>query len=111
MQRTPLKPALTFVTGLCILVCPVISSGADEAQRVREFYEPGIELPAGEGRELIVRACTRCHTLEGVPAYRKYWGYERWLPMVENMIEHGAELNEAEKIIVTRYLARYYGTD
>lgn len=94
-----------------ILLCACLYGNVLAAEPEREYYEPGIELPEGEGRELIVRACTRCHTLEGVPAYRKYWGYERWLPMVENMIEHGAELNEEEKIVVTRYLAKYFGTD
>lgn len=81
------------------------------ADNTPEYYEPGIELPQAEGRELILRACTSCHTLEGVPAYQKYWGFERWLPMVENMVEHGAKLNAEEKIVVTRYLAKYFGTD
>jgi len=27
------------------------------------------------------------------------------------MIEHGSKLNEAEKIVVTKYLATYFGTD
>ena len=94
-----------------ILMCTCLCGNVLAAEPEREYYEPGIELPAGEGRELIVRACTRCHTLDGVPAYRKYWGYDRWLPMVENMIKHGAELNEVEKIVVTHYLARYFGTD
>lgn len=76
-----------------------------------EYYEPGIALPEGDGKALILRACTRCHTLEGVPGYSKYWGFDLWLPMIENMIKHGAVLDEQEKIIVTRYLARYYGTD
>jgi len=30
---------------------------------------------------------------------------------VENMIEHGAKLDDNEKVIVTRYLSRYFGTD
>ena len=81
------------------------------ADNESENYEPGIDLPEGEGRELMLRACTSCHTLEGVPAYQKYWGFERWLPMVENMIEHGAKLSEDEKIVVTRYLGQFFGTD
>jgi len=95
------------LAALLILPCASLQS----AQETQEYFEPGIELPDAEGRELILRACTRCHTLEGVPAYSKYWGFERWLPMVENMIEHGLKLNEAEKIVVTKYLATYFGTD
>jgi hypothetical protein len=81
------------------------------AEGEQDFFEPGIELPRGEGRDLILRACTRCHTLEGVPAYSRYWGFERWLPMVENMIEHGSKLDDDEKVIVARYLGKYFGTD
>lgn len=76
-----------------------------------DTFEPGIALPEDDGKALVLRACTRCHTLEGVPAYSKYWGYDRWLPMVENMIKHGAVLDDDEKVVVTRYLARYFGTD
>jgi hypothetical protein len=81
------------------------------AEEIQLHFDPGIELPQSEGRALILRACTNCHTLEGVPAFQKYWGYERWLPMVENMIEHGARLDAEEKVVVTRYLAKYFGTD
>ena len=94
---------LLCLSGLCV--------NGLAAESKQEFYEPGILLPDDDGKALILRACTRCHTLEGVPAYRKYWGYELWLPMVESMIKHGAVLDEQEKIVVTRYLARYYGTD
>ena len=81
------------------------------ADSLPEYYEPGIELPADEGRDLILRACTGCHTLEGVPAYRKYWGYTQWLPMVENMVKHGAKLDAGEMDTVARYLGHYFGKD
>ena len=81
------------------------------AESEQEYYEPGIVLPDGEGRQLVLSGCTGCHTLEGVPAYRNYWGYERWLPMVENMVKHGAELNQEEINVVAKYLGKYYGTD
>lgn len=90
-----------------ICLCGIVSAGEPQ----QTYFEPGIALPEDTGKALILQACTRCHTLEGVPAYQKYWGFERWLPMVENMIKHGAELDDEEKIVVTRYLAKYYGTD
>ena len=83
----------------------------EAAEGAREFYEPGIVLPEGEGRKHVLRACTHCHTLEGVPVFSKYWGYERWLPMVESMVKHGSSLSEEEQKIVARYLGEYFGTD
>lgn len=92
------------------LLLALLATGAQGAEPAQDYFEPGIPLPEDAGKDLILRACTRCHTLEGVPAYRKYWGFDRWLPMVENMIEHGAKLNAEEKVVVTRYLARHFGT-
>ena len=88
-----------------LLCCQALA--ADGKQ---DYFEPGIPLPDDEGKALVLRACTGCHTLEGVPAFRKYWGYRHWLPMVETMIDHGARLDDEEKVAVTRYLARHYGT-
>ena len=88
------------------LLTAIVSAAAEQ-----EYYEPGIVLPDDAGKALILRACTGCHTLEGVPAFSQYWGYERWLPMVDNMVKHGAKLNEEEKVRVARYLGKYYGTD
>lgn len=110
MQR-PSEINNQVLLGLGLLLLSLACLSAEAPPGEQEYFEPGIELPAGKGRDLILRACTRCHTLEGVPAYSKYWGYERWLPMVENMVKHGAKLDEEEKVIVTRYLARHYGTD
>jgi len=95
---------------LVVLLC-FICFESTAADNKSEKFAPGIELPLAEGRNLILRACTTCHTLEGVPAYQKYWGFNRWLPMVENMIEHGAKLDDEEKIVVTCYLAKYFGTE
>ena len=81
------------------------------AEPEQAYYDPGIDLPDAAGKGLILRACTHCHDLKGVPAYRKYWGFDRWLPMVENMIAHGAKLDDEEKIVVARYLGRHYGID
>jgi len=89
----------------------VLSGSLYGAEPVQRYFEPGIDLPEDEGRALIMRSCTGCHTLEGVPAYRKYWGFERWLPMVDNMVKHGSVLSEQEKVTVAVYLGKHFGTD
>jgi hypothetical protein len=102
-----------YLIAIRLLLAALLASSftLEAAEDAQEFYEPGIVLPEGEGREHILRACTRCHTLEGVPAFSKYWGYERWLPMVESMVKHGSSLSEEEQKIVARYLGEYFGTD
>src|SRR5690606_13379841 len=51
-------------------------------------------LPAGDGRELLRRACTGCHDLGGLWAYQGYYDEARWRGLVDTMIAHGADLNE-----------------
>ncbi len=67
------------------------------------------QLPEGTGKQLTALACTRCHNLNGLPAYKGYWSREQWLTMVEAMVKHGAELNAAQKQLVTDYLNSSYG--
>jgi hypothetical protein len=94
----------------CLIVL-MLAVRLQAAEPEVNYFAPGIDLPDDEGKALILRSCTGCHTLEGVPAYRKYWGFDRWLPMVENMVKHGSVLSAQESIIVARYLGRHFGTD
>lgn len=97
--RRRLLPAL-------LVLLPGMLSGQPE----EEPHEPGIELPADDGKALLVAACTGCHDLTGLPAYRKYWNRDRWRSMVDSMVENGAPLDETGKQVVTEYLSRHFGT-
>src|SRR5690606_2074107 len=83
----------------------------DERPQERKRYDPQIELPESEGRDLVLRACTMCHVLGGIAGYKGYWGFEQWKEMVEAMVKHGAVLNPAEQDIVAAYLTRHFGRD
>jgi hypothetical protein len=67
------------------------------------------ELPAGAGKDLIAIACTRCHDLGGLTAYKGYWTRAQWLAMVETMVKHGALLDAEQSQQVTDYLNKHYG--
>lgn len=67
------------------------------------------ELPAGAGKELTAIACTRCHNLNGLAAYKGYWSRAQWQTMVEGMVKHGAALDAAQIQVVTGYLDSAYG--
>ena len=67
------------------------------------------DLPAGPGKELTAAACTRCHNLNGLPAYKGYWSRAQWQAMVENMVKHGAVLDAVQMKTVTDYLNHNYG--
>jgi cytochrome c5 len=67
--------------------------------------------PADEGRRLLERACTTCHDLGGLDAYKGYWGERQWADMVATMIDHGAALDDAEAAVLVDHLTATYGPD
>lgn len=86
-------------------------SADDEGPAERKRYDPNIELPQSEGRELILRACTMCHELGGLAGYKGYWGLEQWKEMVTGMVKNGAVLTPEEQETVAAYLTRHFGPD
>lgn len=72
-------------------------------------YAPGIELPEGDGKRLLLAACTRCHDLKGLPAYRGYWDNTRWRSMIESMMKNGATLDPQQTGVLAEYLAQHFG--
>lgn len=102
-----------FIPGLlCISVAALLLQqprDAVAAEGQPESHEPGIELPEGEGRALLLTACVRCHDLRGLPAYKGYWNSERWRGMIEAMVKNGAPLNPGQTAVLADYLAQHFG--
>ena len=96
-----------IIAGLWTLSAAVFAS-ENEAMATKRF-DPNIDLPESSGRELVLRACTRCHELGGLSAYKGYWGLPQWKAMVEDMVKNGAVLQPAEQNIVAEYLTRHFG--
>lgn len=94
----------------CVLSGPGLSSPAeDQTEPLARQFAPNVDLPDSEGRDLVLRACTKCHELGGLSAYRGYWDRAQWKEMVIGMVKNGAELKTAEQEIVTDYLTRHFG--
>jgi mono/diheme cytochrome c family protein len=102
---TPMRP---FVFA-CLMTSLPAGNQLLAAEQSATGFAPGIELPAGAGRELVLAACTRCHDLKGVPAFKGYWTRQQWLAMIETMVKHGAPLNAAQAGEVADYLALHFG--
>jgi mono/diheme cytochrome c family protein len=66
------------------------------------------ELPPGEGREIVQRVCTQCHTL--TPVLMKTDGEGGWRHTVTRMVlQRQAQLLPAEFETVVKYLATSLG--
>lgn len=75
----------------------------------QQHFNPNIELPEGEGKQLILRACTQCHELAGLAGYKGYWNRSKWKEMVVGMVKHGSALSPSEQDVVTDYLTQHFG--
>ena len=91
-----------------LLLASVTAASCIAAEQPKS-YAPGIELPEGEGKVLLLAACIRCHDLKGLPAYRGYWDNTRWRSMVESMMKNGAALDPQQTGVLADYLAQHFG--
>lgn len=92
-----------------LLAALLLPAGLYAGEGETPYFAPGIELPEGRGRELALHACTRCHDLRGVPAFKGYWTQAQWLAMIETMVKHGAPLDDNESEQLAAYLAQHFG--
>ena len=86
-----------------------MASAAPVFAQQQSTHPPGIDLPDGEGKGLLLSACTRCHDLKGLPAYRGYWDATRWRGMIETMVKNGAPLTPQQIGVLAEYLAQHFG--
>ena len=66
-------------------------------------------LPAGAGKELVVKVCLECH---GTGHFRgQRLSPDDWSDKVYDMIDRGAKANDDEVTAVVAYLAKNFGKD
>jgi hypothetical protein len=73
--------------------------------------DPGIELPAGPGRELLLSRCLGCHDLGGLELFGDFYTREDWHQLLETMVAHGANVDTNELEIVADYLGLHYSPE
>ena len=69
----------------------------------------GEDLPAGEGKTLLLAACTSCHDLKEVTKFKGYYDLDAWLDIVNTMVAYGAKLDDAQSATLAEYLAENLG--
>ena len=64
------------------------------------------DLPEGQGRDLILRACVGCHKAEEIGAYR--FSKDEYHTIVLRMRDRGAQATPAELDIIADYLFEHF---
>jgi hypothetical protein len=76
-----------------------------------QFADPGIELPPGDGRGILLGECLGCHDLGGLTLFSGFYRRDDWRVLVQTMVTHGATIDAAEVEILADYLALNFGAD
>lgn len=95
---------------LCVVWCGGMVMRADSglATLPASPQSTPFSLPAGEGREAVMRFCLDCHVAQLVVAKRR--SLAGWEQMIAKMRDNGAEGTDDDLQKVITYLSRAYGT-
>jgi mono/diheme cytochrome c family protein len=96
------------VAGLALLLAG-LSQGA--IAPAAAGTDPGIELPEGPGREILLNQCLGCHDLGGLDLFASFYTRDDWHRLVETMVAHGATVDTAGVETLADYLALNFGAD
>jgi len=94
------RPAARLIVGLAVATAGTACTLQPKVTQT----DPGIELPPGPGRELMLRACVGCHDLGGLDLFAAFFSRAEWHELVTTMVTHGAELSDAEVARIADYL-------
>jgi len=110
------------VAGILWHGAPVIAGSLLQGQAAAETQAPALpppdqaqqdeivkQLPAGAGKDVLVRACSGCHLLSVVTVQRK--SESDWTDMVITMRSRGANASDDDLAQVVEYLTKNFGPD
>jgi cytochrome c5 len=93
-----------FHAAVSALLLSLTSAAAAPAQDPK-----AADLPDGEGRKILERACTSCHGLDEVTKFKGFYDRKEWRDVVTTMVQYGAELKEGEPDVLVEYLTKNFG--
>jgi cytochrome c553 len=102
--------ALVVVMALTASGQPQPSQDKDDKDD-KDRDAPAVELPEGEGKVILERACTSCHDLGGLKNFKGYYTEELWRELILDMVKVGAQLKEDEISTLAKYLAEHFGPE
>jgi mono/diheme cytochrome c family protein len=112
MRVSLLKTKTACLLALCALAGATAALPRAARQEVKAggvLPEGARYLPAGAGREIMLKACVQCHDLKNTVSQRKT--ADGWRRTVNEMIWRGTPLVGDEAGVVARYLAESFGPD
>lgn len=105
-------PAPRADKAACLLGLLVLCSACatTTTQPPETVFDAGVELPAGQGREILVSECLTCHELAALELFSGFYTRASWRSLVLSMRAHGAAVDDAQVEVLSDYLAQHFGT-
>jgi cytochrome c5 len=96
---------LLSVTSVSARQQPEQEKAAEEKTQAAASQD--VVLPAGEGRDVVSKECSRCHAVGVVTRHGE--DEARWKRYLDDMIVRGAQLTPDESKSVLQYLTKHFG--
>jgi competence protein ComEA len=90
----------------CFLLSTLAAAGQTPPPPTPADDVPGAKLPPGDGRDLMLRTCGKCHSPD-IVADQDLDG-EGWKELVNQMASNGAQGTDAEFDQITAYLTKAF---
>lgn len=97
------RPIVALVTGAALCVATMALAAQDLGLDPNAAYE---RLPAGPGRDVLIKACITCHDPQRAASVRLT--RDGWYEVVANMATRGMKATDAEQEVIVEYLATHF---
>jgi cytochrome c5 len=71
--------------------------------------KPEDKLPEGEGKKILLTACSECHAVSEVTKFAGIYDLNEWRDLVKSMIVYGAQVTAEEENVLVDYLDTHFG--
>ena len=83
-----------------------LAAAAETPPMAPPGVEPGAKLPPGEGREVVMRVCSKCHDPSN--AATEDLDAAGWKDLVNQMAANGAQGSDADFDAIAAYLTKAF---
>jgi competence protein ComEA len=94
--------ALSIVAAGWLVSCGVLATQAAQGDATATYDR----LPAGTGRDVLIKACITCHDPQRAASVRLT--REGWESVIEDMSRRGMKATDDEKVVIVDYLATHF---
>lgn len=102
-----LAPAIASLVACCVVMAQQATAQQPKAQEPKAPHQSPTTLPDGDGKAVVQRDCSQCHSLETVTRARLT--RKQWEARIDEMIAKGAKLSDDDIDVVAAYLAKNFG--